>query len=173
MASSGGGETSGEHPKPSDVVQKVGKQLPVRQPQSPTDAYVVFGSRSRRVRSGLAGEPDRGLSLEWCVRKLEAVQGRKLPNIARNWRMAIPAVFHAEGHAAAALRDLAKQSPDTELNAEIAINNRPCDGPLGCDDILPALLPRDSKLRVYMNDEHRQLSWYKDYTGTGEAIADE
>ncbi|MFI6030715.1 DddA-like double-stranded DNA deaminase toxin [Amycolatopsis magusensis] len=34
-------------------------------------------------------------------------------------------------------------------DATLVINNRPCVGPMGCDALVPVLLPKGSKMRVY------------------------
>jgi nucleic acid/nucleotide deaminase of polymorphic system toxin len=38
-------------------------------------------------------------------------------------------------------------------NVTVTINNTPCPGPLGCDTLLPAVLPEGSKLTVYGTNE--------------------
>jgi hypothetical protein len=75
---------------------------------------------------------------------------------------------HVEGHAAALLRQ-----PDAPRDAVLVLNNQPCltrGGYVGCDEVLPGMLPEDTRLRVYI-DDGRQVRAWNAYYGTGEGIA--
>jgi uncharacterized protein YukE len=51
----------------------------------------------------------------------------------------------------------------------LVINNTPCRGRLGCDTLLPDILPANSRLTVYVSDANG-VKLYKTYTGTGRKI---
>ncbi|WP_092980554.1 DddA-like double-stranded DNA deaminase toxin [Actinopolyspora lacussalsi] len=69
---------------------------------------------------------------------------------------------HAEGHAAAVLRALYRDTGSTE--ATLYVNNRPCPGEFGCDATLPGQLPAGTRLTVYWP------TGYQVYTGTAEGM---
>lgn len=43
-----------------------------------------------------------------------------------------------------------------QRHAELVINNRPCVGPLGCDSLLPVMLPEGYSVTVYGPDGYKQ-----------------
>lgn len=75
---------------------------------------------------------------------------------------------HVEPHAAAILRR--KDSPQV---AVLVVNNWPCstvERYVGCDEVLPGLLPATKRLVVFVNDG-QQTRLFGIYHGTGEGIA--
>lgn len=42
-----------------------------------------------------------------------------------------------------------------QRHAELVLNNRPCLGPLGCDSLLPVLLPEGYSVTVYGPDDYK------------------
>lgn len=75
---------------------------------------------------------------------------------------------HVESHAAAILR-----KPGTPQEAVIVINKPTCRTMgkyVGCDEVLPGLLPEGKRLAVYVTDG-RETKLLKVYQGTGEGIA--
>ncbi|PKW13306.1 nucleic acid/nucleotide deaminase of polymorphic system toxin [Saccharopolyspora spinosa] len=80
------------------------------------------------------------------------------PGLIGRWQHMASANDHAEGHAAALLREHAF------TEATLYVNNRPCPGELGCDATLPAQLPAGARLTVYWP------GGYQVYEGTGEGL---
>ena len=79
----------------------------------------------------------------------------------RNW---VSPLGHVESHAAAMIR-----RGEVPKDAVLVINNRPCAGIRGCDRLLSAMLPKGSRLTVYVTDGQR--TWlHRAYDGTGEGI---
>jgi hypothetical protein len=75
---------------------------------------------------------------------------------------------HVEAHAAALLR-----KPDAPREAILVVNKPTCVSRgeyVGCDEVLPGMLPRGSRLAVYVSDGAATKP-LKVYTGTGEGIA--
>lgn len=74
---------------------------------------------------------------------------------------------HVEAHAAALLRQ-----PGAPRSATLIVNNNPCVSRgqyVGCDELLPGMLPPGTELTVYVTDgQHTRL--VKVYTGTGEGL---
>ena len=68
---------------------------------------------------------------------------------------------HVEAQAAALMRDGGIQ------NATLYVNNTPCPGIMGCDQMLPHMLPEDAELTVYFKDQlHGINDWVvRSYTG--------
>ena len=76
---------------------------------------------------------------------------------------------HVEAHAAAILR-----RPRSPNEAVVVVNKETCTSRLdyvGCDEVLPGLLPRGKRLAVYVK-EGGSTTLFKVYRGTGEGIAD-
>ena len=73
-------------------------------------------------------------------------------------------VDHAEGEAAAVLR----RSSFSEI--DLVLNNEPCQGPYGCDESLPKMLPLGKVLRLYVRAANGDVIAYATYRGTGEGI---
>jgi hypothetical protein len=57
---------------------------------------------------------------------------------------------------------------DLPRDTTLVLNNPPCPAPNGCEIWLPRILPRGSRLRVYVADATGATSPYKIYEGTGE-----
>jgi hypothetical protein len=75
---------------------------------------------------------------------------------------------HVEAHAAAYLR-----RPGTPDQAALVVNNPTCVSKgeyVGCDQVLPGMLPSGKRLAVYVSDG-RETKLLKVYEGTGEGIA--
>jgi hypothetical protein len=75
---------------------------------------------------------------------------------------------HVEAHAAALLR-----KPGAPREAVLVVNKPTCVSRgeyVGCDEVLPGMLPRGSRLAVYVSDG-AATRLLKVYTGTGEGIA--
>lgn len=75
---------------------------------------------------------------------------------------------HVEAHAAALLR-----RPGAPRHAVLIINNPTCTSRgqyVGCDELLPGMLPNSTRLTVYLSDG-RTATLAATYTGTGEGIA--
>jgi hypothetical protein len=75
---------------------------------------------------------------------------------------------HVEAHAAALLR-----KPGAPREATLVVNKPTCVSRgeyVGCDEVLPGMLPRDSRLTVYVSDGATTKP-LNVYTGTGEGIA--
>jgi hypothetical protein len=81
------------------------------------------------------------------------------------WRHLAIATDHVEGHVAARMRE-----PGGPREVTLVINNEPCDDPLGCDKFLPMLMPRGSRLDVWVVGEDGPRL-FKTYRGTGEGVA--
>jgi len=76
---------------------------------------------------------------------------------------------HTEAHAAAMLR-----RPGSPQDAVLVINKPTCTSRgnyVGCDEVLPGMLPAGKRLAVYATDEQQQPRLLKVYEGTGEGIA--
>lgn len=75
---------------------------------------------------------------------------------------------HVEPHAAAILR-----RPGSPKEAVLVVNNWPCETVeryVGCDEVLPGLLPTGKRLVVFVNDG-QQTRLFGIYHGTGEGLA--
>jgi hypothetical protein len=75
---------------------------------------------------------------------------------------------HVEAHAAAILR-----KPGSPQQAALVINKATCVSRgeyVGCDEVLPGMLPRGKRLTVYVTNG-QQTRLLKVYEGTGEGIA--
>ncbi len=83
-----------------------------------------------------------------------------------NWRRLRVALAHVEGHAAALMR-----ANRSYHDMHLVITRRPCEGPLGCDAQLPALLPAGSSLTVWVrSSEGAEPKKWHTYPGTGEGV---
>ncbi|GAB1689508.1 hypothetical protein KRM28CT15_13110 [Krasilnikovia sp. M28-CT-15] len=84
---------------------------------------------------------------------------------ARPWNMESNiALTHVEGHIAALMR---KRGSPQRVN--LVLTRDPCDGPYGCDERLPDMLPVGSTLTIYVR-EGGQLRLFKTYAGNGEVV---
>ncbi|MGH3715068.1 MAG: DddA-like double-stranded DNA deaminase toxin [Micromonosporaceae bacterium] len=82
------------------------------------------------------------------------------------WRRLTVARAHVEGHAAGIMRER-REHRDMHL----VITQRPCEGDLGCDAMLPALLPAGSRLTVWVREtEGAEPKKWRTYPGTGEGV---
>jgi hypothetical protein len=83
----------------------------------------------------------------------------------RRWHQNVAATQHVEGHAAAVMR-----RPDGPRHGVLVVSKRPCPGPLGCDRLLPGLLPAGATLTVYVTGRDSGPRLWRTYVGTGEGI---
>lgn len=74
------------------------------------------------------------------------------------------ALTHVEGHVAALMRKLGGPR-----KVSLVVTRDPCEGPYGCDERLPDILPIGSMLAVYVR-EGGSLRYFKTYEGNGEAV---
>lgn len=119
--------------------------LPVRRrPDDPTAGVLTTpdGRKIEDVASGKTGP------------------GRGGPGLKAPFRNMMAALDHAEGHAAAVMR--ARRLRE----ATLYVNNEPCQGPFGCDKVLPHILPEGVRLTVYGPG-----GYHKTYRGTGKGLA--
>lgn len=101
------------------------------------------------LRSGAAAGAREGLRSDW-------------------YRAAQVIREHVESHAAAILR-----RPGAPREAVLVVNNEPCrtfERYVGCEEVLPGLLPVGSRLVVFVTDG-RRTRLFAVYDGTGEGIA--
>ncbi|GAB1688794.1 DddA-like double-stranded DNA deaminase toxin [Krasilnikovia sp. M28-CT-15] len=71
---------------------------------------------------------------------------------------------HVEGHVAALMRER------LELRrVRLVLTRKPCEGDLGCDELLPDMLPEGSMLEVYVR-EGGQLRFHDRYVGNGKVV---
>jgi hypothetical protein len=90
--------------------------------------------------------------------------GKGAPGVRTDhrWHLAKSVVEHVEGHVAAVLRG--EKAPK---EATLVVSKPPCDDePWGCDRILPHVLPRGTRLTVYIASENGVRDW-RTYEGTG------
>lgn len=131
----------------SEVDLKLFKKLPVRTKETdPTDGILIGNGEPEEITSGRGGPGATG------------------PGLTGNYRRAITALHHVEGHAAAILRR-AGASKDVTLY----VNNRPCPRRLGCYAILEDLLPVGTKLTVYWPESDGLKSDV--FRGNGKGVA--
>ncbi|MEV6596113.1 DddA-like double-stranded DNA deaminase toxin [Actinoplanes sp. NPDC051346] len=84
---------------------------------------------------------------------------------ARPWNMrGNIALAHVEGHVAALMRE--QNGP---RHVSLVITRDPCDGPYGCDERLPDMLPAGSTLTLYVR-EGGGLRFFKKYIGNGRVV---
>lgn len=80
------------------------------------------------------------------------------------FRWGVGALDHVEGHAAAWMRKARAR------RASLVLNNPPCEGEYGCRSQLPAILPKDAVLEVYVKNKDGSTTLFDRYTGTGEGL---
>lgn len=76
---------------------------------------------------------------------------------------------HVEAHAAAVLR-----KPGAPSDAVLVINKPTCRTRgryVGCDELLPGMLPPGTRVAVYVRDERGNIRLMKIYEGTGQGSA--
>ncbi len=82
------------------------------------------------------------------------------------WRRLTVARAHVEGHAAGIMRE----RPEYR-DMHLVVTQLPCEGELGCDAMLPALLPAGSRLTVWVREaEGAEPKKWRTYPGTGEGV---
>nr|WP_230416920.1 DddA-like double-stranded DNA deaminase toxin [Micromonospora tarapacensis] len=86
--------------------------------------------------------------------------GKGGPGLRPPFKHYVSALDHAEGHAAAAMRTRRM------TEATLYLNNTPCQDPMGCDRVLPYVLPKDAKLTVYGPNGYVNV-----YRGNGKGLA--
>jgi hypothetical protein len=121
---SGGGEG-----KMARFFQRFMDLLPARHGNDPTHGVLTDAAGNRTLDTFVSGKrsPDTDLTSPYS--------------------QAITVQDHAEGHAAARIRELARN--EGLSGATLYLNNKPCSGVMGCDALLPHILPRDFRLTVY------------------------
>jgi len=92
--------------------------------------------------------------------------GLRHDDSVNQWHRLKSALEHVEGHAAALMR-----RPNGPRDAVLVLSAPPCPGPYGCDAILAALLPADSRLSVYVMGGDGQTRFWRGYIGTGEGTS--
>jgi hypothetical protein len=63
---------------------------------------------------------------------------------------------HAEMKVAAIIREQHTRTGQAQ-HATIVINNLPCEGPFGCDELLPTMLPAGCSLTVHAPSYRRRF----------------
>lgn len=138
---------SGTGPPPPLFVLDLADRLPGHEPGGRTRLFAY--SHDDGVETEFASGRDRG-----------AREGLK-PEYARRFVVR----DHAEGHVAAVMR-----RPDGPKEVTVVINNEPCPGPQGCDATLPHIIPRGTRMNVFLK-QNGQVMPYATYEGTGKGIA--
>lgn len=121
------------------------------------------------ILTDTAGVPMLGLPLtrsDGQLRSGDAPGARA--GIRPDWHPLAQVTFeHVEAHAAALLR-----LPGAPRSAVLVVNNLTCVSRgqyVGCDELLPGMLPQNTELAVYVTDGQR-THLTKVYTGTGEGL---
>lgn len=136
----------GSNPPPAPpLVRRLAERLPVWDEDEPTRAWAYTDEDGAAIefRSGRDRTSRTGLK----------------PEFANRWVM-----DHAEAKLAASVRESVK-----DRHVTMVINKEPCQGPKGCDQTLPAIIPAGSSITIYLRDE-RGVAFYRHYQGTGEGI---
>lgn len=128
------------------AVRRLADQLPVWRRGRKTRALAFLDEDGAEVEFSSGGDPTAADGLH--------------PRFAAR----LVTTDHAEGHLAARLRQ-----PGAPRAVTAVINKTPCVGPEGCDATLPAIIPRDVRVTVYVGDANG-VGHYKTYHGTGEGI---
>ncbi|MBT0768646.1 hypothetical protein KIH74_06890 [Kineosporia sp. J2-2] len=136
-----------------DWVRVAGARLPSRQgdKRAKTTGIVLDPVNGRAAGPEIVSGEDRGLVQDLALRT---------PRL----KFATSLLSHVESHVAAGVRRglFARESL-------LVINNRPCRDQLGCDTLLPYILPRGAVLHVYVAHEDG-TSHFRTYEGNGELI---
>ncbi|WP_326550213.1 DddA-like double-stranded DNA deaminase toxin [Micromonospora sp. NBC_01813] len=130
---------------PAPYVPGFLESLPVRRSaDAPTDGVITTtdGERISDVHSGKGGP------------------GKGGPGLRPPFTHYVSALDHAEGHAAAMMRTRGI------TEATLYLNNTPCMEPMGCDRVLPYVLPKDATLTVYGPNRYVTV-----YRGNGKGLA--
>ncbi|MDG4769458.1 DddA-like double-stranded DNA deaminase toxin [Solwaraspora sp. WMMD792] len=155
--STGRGETAGA--KAPQWLQDASRQLPRRGKKGPTHGLLYDASGKQMIsppltqgggalRSGGVPDARAGIRTDWHA----------LAQVTRE---------HVEAHAAAALR-----KPGSPTEATLVVNKPSCvtrGEYVGCDEVLPGLIPEGKRLAVYLWDGD-SATLQRVYTGTGEGI---
>lgn len=141
-------------PTAPDWVRQVAVDLRQLLPRGSKTAGVLTTAdgrtRSKPIWSGAQGPAAGG-------------SGLRRDDTLNQWHRLKSAVEHVEGHAAAVMR-----RPNGPKDAVLVVSVPPCPGPYGCNTILPALLPAESNLSVYVVGADGQPRFWRTYRGTGE-----
>lgn len=81
------------------------------------------------------------------------------------WKQMDATMTHVEGHVAAMMRQ-----PGGPQEAILIITQPPCRTREGCRRLLPAMLPRDAILHVYLRNKDGTATWFGSYTGNGRSM---
>ncbi|ROO63099.1 nucleic acid/nucleotide deaminase of polymorphic system toxin [Micromonospora sp. Llam0] len=130
---------------PAPYVPGFLESLPVRRSaDAPTNGVITTtdGERISDVHSGKGGP------------------GKGGPGLRPPFKHYVSALDHAEGHAAALMRTRGLTA------ATLYLNNTPCVEPMGCDRVLPYVLPKDTTLTVYGPNRYVTV-----YQGNGKGLA--
>ncbi|MDG4784954.1 SCP1.201-like deaminase [Micromonospora sp. WMMD1102] len=144
-APSSGQRTEAGDAAPAPFLPGFLESLPARRSSdAPTDGVLTTtgGRKISDVHSGKEGP------------------GKGGPGLRPPFKHYVSALDHAEGHAAAAMRTRGM------TEATLYLNNTPCRDPMGCDRVLPYVLPKDAKLTVYGPN-----GYVKVYRGNGKGLA--
>ncbi len=135
----------GEKKEPEKKEEEPGDRLPVRTKVDPKTRGVLVRDDGTEtdVISGKGGPADG------------------MPADAPGMRSEMQVREHAEAQAAALMRERGIQ------NADLYINNVPCEGIMGCNQMLPHMLPEGAELTVHFKDETKGINdWIvRSYTG--------
>ncbi|WP_326555161.1 DddA-like double-stranded DNA deaminase toxin [Micromonospora sp. NBC_01813] len=151
------GSTAGA--RASQWLQDASRQLPRRGKKGPTHGLLYDASGKQMIsppltqgggalRSGGVPDARADIRADWHA----------LAQVTRE---------HVEAHAAAVLR-----KPDTPTEAALVVNKPSCvtrGEYVGCDEVLPGLIPEGKRLAVYLWDGDI-ATLQRVYTGTGEGI---
>ncbi|WP_460776798.1 DddA-like double-stranded DNA deaminase toxin [Micromonospora polyrhachis] len=125
------------------------------------------GSKTAAVLATVDGRTRSGPIWSGAQGPAAGAPGLRRDDRTNQWHRLKSAIEHVEGHAAAVMR-----RPNGPKDAVLVVSMPPCPGPYGCATILPALLPADSRLSVYVVGADGQPRFWKTYIGTGEGTAE-
>ncbi|ASR36616.1 hypothetical protein BAY61_18230 [Prauserella marina] len=146
-----GGDTG--FPGPAPHAQGHAKSEASRPQPAPSRVERVRGELPTRVASG-RGQKTHG---RWWSTDVEAVpitsgvdaRSKRVNDILlQQGCRYVPVTTSADVE----LKVAAQMRDEGIMHASLVINNRPCRGPLGCDSLLPMVLPRGAVLTVYGED---------------------
>lgn len=139
-------ETHAHQPIPP-AVSRLAMRLTFWQRGEPTRGHAWLDEDGEPVefKSGRDNSASEGLRAEFAAR--------------------VVTTDHVEGKLAARMRQ-----PGGPVNVTAVINKTPCAGPIGCDETLPHIIPRDSAVTLYVRDASG-VRHYRTYHGTGRGLA--
>jgi hypothetical protein len=152
----------GEHHPVPAYVQDAAAKLTWPSPGTNHTYGIALGADGQPIWRDTAGNPN--------IQSGRIGPGQGAPGLRREadtlWHQLKSATEHVEGHVAALMR-----RQDGPRAVSLALTQPPCSRrPYGCEYVVRSLLPRGSRLTVYVADRHGTPRYHGTFIGTGEGV---